>query len=106
VYIQYDEFELLELFCNEPIAVHEEEAGIFIYQTQDDYGFELIMNISVYEKKCSVSLSYKDYKKTIFNFEMSDVKEIKGKDDRMIIYYGVDKAINVYFKPNFSIFKE
>lgn len=104
MYIEYDEYELLELFCNEPISIHEKEAGMFIYSKQDSFGFKLIMNLSIYEKNCSICLTHKDLIKPIFDIKFDDVKRIKGESDKLIIYLENDgRNVIVYFKPNFIL---
>lgn len=104
MYIKYDEYELLELFANEPIAIDEKETGIFLYNQEDSYGFKLSMYISIYEYTCSISLSHRDLTKPIFDIGLNDVKCIKGKNDRLVIQQSdEEKDVVVYFKPNYAL---
>lgn len=102
MYIQINEYEMLELFCNEPISIQEKEAGMFIYRKQDTHGFELSMYISIYENICNISLSHKELTKSIFDFELEKVSKIDGHSDKMVIHQMTGNII-IYFKPNFSI---
>lgn len=102
MFVQYDEYELLELFESEPISIAEKEAGMFIYSLSDALGFKLVMNLSVYENQCNVSLSYAD--KTIFDFQLSNVKSIKSDGKHLRIYRkDNERDIIIGFKPNFSL---
>jgi len=103
LFIEFDEYELMELFCSEPISVHEKDAGIFIYQKQDKFGFDLVMNISVYERTCGISLNYVKYSAPIFDYTLKNVTSIKCYSQKMAIIYGNNETLNVYFEPNFGI---
>lgn len=48
MFIKFDEFELLELFCKEPIVLHEKETGMYIYSKQDKHGFCIYLFMSMY----------------------------------------------------------
>ena len=102
--MKYDEYEMLELFEDEPLVMFDEQIGIFTYRKMDDYGFELSFNISVHESQCSVSLSYKQFRGLIFNFELEDISQIKGENNRLTIL-GNDgnREVEISFKPHFSL---
>ncbi|MED4117272.1 hypothetical protein [Priestia megaterium] len=102
--MKYDEYEMLELFEDEPLVMIDEQTGIFTYRKIDDYGFKLSLTISVHESQCSVSLSYKHFKGLIFNFELEDINQIKGENNRLTIL-GNDgnKEVEISFKPHFSL---
>jgi len=104
MFIKYDEYELLELFASEPVEINEKEAGIFLYKQEDSHGFKLSMYMSIYEHVCSISLSYKDLVKPIFDIALNEVKCVKSKDDRLIIRQN-DKEHDaiIYFKPNYAL---
>ncbi|PFP14474.1 hypothetical protein COJ92_23530 [Priestia megaterium] len=102
--MKYDEYEMLELFEDEPLVMIDEQTGIFTYRKIDDYGFKLSFTISVHESQCSVSLSYKHFKGLIFNFELEDISQIKGENNRLTIL-GNDgnREVEISFKPHFSL---
>ncbi|EEG76139.1 conserved hypothetical protein [Dethiobacter alkaliphilus AHT 1] len=102
MFIQYDEYELLELFESEPILIAEKEAGMFIYSLSNALGFKLVMSLSVYENQCNVSLSYVD--DIIFDIQLSNVKSMKS-DGKQIRINRKENKIDVIigFKPNFSL---
>lgn len=102
--MKYDEYEMLELFEAEPLVMFDEQTGIFTYKKVDDYGFQLSLTISVHESECNVSLSYKHFKGLIFDFELKDINQIKGENNRLIIL-GNDgnRKVEISFKPNFSL---
>lgn len=102
--MKYDEYELLELFEAEPSVMVDYQTGRFMYSKDDDYGFHLLLMMSVHESQCSVSLSYKHFKGLIFDFELEDISEIKGKNNRLTIL-GNDgnREVEISFKPHFSL---
>jgi hypothetical protein len=102
--MKYDEYELLKLFEDEPLVMVDDQTGMFMYSKDDDYGFHLLLTMSVHESKCSVSLSYKHFKGVIFDFELEDISQIKGKNNRLTIL-GNDgnTEVEISFKPHFSL---
>lgn len=99
-----NQYELLELFENDPKILGEKEAGIYEYKRKDTYGFTLKMCIFLYDEYCSLTLSYKDFKTPIFDMGFNKINSIKCKDDKLIIRQaGNPKNIVVYFKPNYTL---
>ena len=104
MYIQYDEFQLLELFGSEPVLIVDEEAGIFMYSKGDYAGFKLILTISIYENECNLSLIHEKYPVPIFESKLKDVEKISGTSSELKIERrGSNKVISLRVKPNFSI---
>ena len=104
MYIKYDEYELLELFENEPVSVFDDEAGVFIYSRNDNLGFKLVMTMSIYEFECDISLNNDSYQKPIFEFKLKDVDSIKCEADKMLfIRKEREQSIIIHFKPNYSV---
>lgn len=104
MYIKYDEYELLELFENEPVSVFDEEAGVFIYSRIDNLGFKLVMTMSIYEFECNISLNYDSYQKPIFEFKLKDVDSIKCDGAKMMfIRKESEQNAIIHFKPNYSL---
>lgn len=104
MYIKYDEYELLELFENEPVSVFDEDAGVFIYSRIDNLGFKLVMTMSVYEYECNISLNHHNYQKPIFEFKLKDVDSIKCDNEKMFFNRkGDEQEVTIYFKPNYSV---
>lgn len=104
MYIKYDEYELLELFENEPVSVFDEKAGVFIYSRIDSFGFKLVMMISIYEFECNISLNHDNYKKPIFEFKLKDVDSIKCDGEKMqVIRKESEQSVIIHFKPNYSL---
>ncbi len=85
MFIRYNESELLELFENEPVAVAEPDAGMFIYSKTDTLGFKLVLTISVYEKECVLSLSYQSYSRPIIDLTLQNVTQMIGDSSKLII---------------------
>ncbi|MDR7246916.1 hypothetical protein [Priestia megaterium] len=102
--MKYDEYELLELFEAEPSVMVDYQTGMFMYNKDDDHGFHLLLVMSVHESQCSISLSYKHFKGLIFDFELEDISEIKGENNRLTIL-GNDgnREVEISFKPHFSL---
>jgi hypothetical protein len=104
MFIKYDEYELLELFENEPVVIGDKEAGMFIYSKNDDLGFKLVLTISIYEKECGLSLNYKNFKSSIFDFKLKDIDRITCDNQKLkLLSNNGDKNIEVTFKPIFSL---
>ncbi|MBP1756849.1 MAG: hypothetical protein H6Q59_3247 [Firmicutes bacterium] len=104
MYIKYDEYELLELFENEPVPVFDEEAGVFIYSRIDNLGFKLVMTMSIYEFECNISLNHDNYQKPIFEFKLKDVDSIKCDNGKMLLNRKEnEQSVIIYFKPNYSV---
>lgn len=105
MFIEYDEYMLLELFENEPIYLSNEEAGIVMYVKEDDSGFKLILTISTYERECNLSLNYRNFSNPIFEGNFKNVGKIIVFDNELKIMYSEEDAIAVSlsFKPNFVI---
>lgn len=104
--MKYNEYEMLELFEDEPVVMIDYQTGMFMYSKDDDHGFHLLLTMSVHESKCSVSLSYKHFKGLIFNFDLEDISQIKGENDRLKILGNDDNTeVEISFKPHFSLKK-
>lgn len=103
MYTEFNEYELLELFDKEPILIHDKESGVFLYSKDDEYGFKLTTTLSIYEMICDISLSFKKFKKSIFNFQFKEVKKVEKVDDKMILTYGKEnRKVSFSFYPNFA----
>jgi len=102
--MKYDEYEMLELFEDEPLVMFDQQTGIFTYRKSDNYGFKLSMTIWVHESKCSVNLGYTQFKGLIFDFELEDINQIKGENNRLTILGNDDnRKVEISFKPHFSL---
>ncbi|MGE6574286.1 hypothetical protein [Paenibacillus xylanexedens] len=103
MYIQYDEFLLLELFESDPISIADEEAGIFMYTKMDNVGFKLMLTISIYEKQCNLSLVHDQYSIPVFECKLDNVEELCTTTQGLTIRRPTSTNVIVTFKPNFSI---
>ncbi|SDF57356.1 hypothetical protein [Sporomusa acidovorans] len=105
MYIKYDEYELLELFENEPILVCGEEAGVFMYSNVDKCNVKIVMLFSVYENTCKVSLCHASHNdKTIFECNIVDVERLEcSKSTMKIVKIGGAVPISISFDPNYAI---
>lgn len=103
MFTKFNEYELLEIFENEPALVAEKETGIFVYSKENGHGFQLLLTLSIYEKKCNLSLAYCDFIKPIFDVELENVESIQCLDGKLRIISKDNDDIVIFFKPNFSI---
>ena len=104
MFIEYDEYELLELFESKAVSIYDEEAGKYMYVKTDKYGMKLILHIDVYEQTCSLSLTYEKYTKAIFEINETAVKRLIKKEATLEVVNNLDESVlKVYFRPNFSI---
>ncbi|MCF8886935.1 MULTISPECIES: hypothetical protein [Priestia] len=102
--MEYNEYELLELFEGKPVVMVDEQTGMFMYSKNDDYGFQLILTTWIHENKCSVSLGYEHFKGLIFDFELEDVNQIKGENNRLtILRNDGNTEVEISSKPHFSL---
>ncbi|GGJ30450.1 hypothetical protein GCM10008022_44070 [Paenibacillus hunanensis] len=78
---------LLELFESEPLYLPNEESGILMYVKEDDSGFKLILTISIYERKCDLSLNYYKFSKPIFEGDFQNIGRILATDNELKLLY-------------------
>jgi hypothetical protein len=97
-FIQYDEYELLELFQNEPVSVGDDVcAGILMYVYEDNNNFKWVFTLDVYRKVCTISITYKDY--SVFDGEFLNITEIRKRERDLIIRIkGMEKVKIKFFK--------
>ncbi|GAA0086287.1 hypothetical protein UT300007_27260 [Clostridium sp. CTA-7] len=101
MFIKYDEYELLELFCNEPISVGEVEAGELIYSLKDDKGFEIVMFMDVYRKICEVTITFQEL--IVFTCKIENVESINKIGDEMIMNDKSKSILKVKFKKQIGV---
>ena len=104
MWIKYNEYELLEFFRSLPVFIGSKEAGEFIYASKGENDVEIVMSVSVYEKKCQISLCINDY--PIFKASFENVEELQIDDKYetlKICQSGQAKNHIIYNKPNFFI---
>ncbi|TDL32830.1 hypothetical protein E2R51_09165 [Jeotgalibacillus sp. S-D1] len=96
MYIQYDEFDLLELFLKEPISISGDiNSGELIYSYRNVDSFEIVLTMDVYRQECSLSITYKDA--TIFTEDLKNVTSIIKKETELFIYLDKDPKLKVKF---------
>lgn len=101
--IIFDEYGLLELFCNEPNVI-DEQAQIFLYDSVDRFGFRLSLYFSAYDKNATVSLRCNNMPNPIFDIGVEEVHSITTLNSILTIIFGESKReLNVAFTPNFSL---
>ncbi|AZK45039.1 hypothetical protein [Paenibacillus lentus] len=103
MFIQFSEYDLLELFESEPISISDTEAGMFIYSKTDIQGLKLVLTVSIYEQECLLSLNHESYSIPIINLTLKDVTQISKNNDKLNFQFeNGEKNIDVLFKPNFA----
>lgn len=103
MYINYDEYELLELFCSDPNVI-DKDAGIFLYDTKDKFGFKFTLYFSIYDRQVAIRLSHNDLINPIFDIALTDVEKIEADSEKLSIYRkSHNLKVVVYFKPNFTL---
>lgn len=102
MFIKYDEFELLELFLNEPESLTGDmEDGEVSYTAKVQSGFELTVFIHTYQLECEIYLSYKD--KDIFSAVFQNVSKIIKKDSIMSFESDAKEIAEIYFGDLFNV---
>ncbi len=103
MFIKYNGYDLLELFCNEPRIINN-EADIFSYTAEDAFGFKFCMYVSIYDRNVVLQLDHHNYTEPIFYLDLKDVEKLEGEKEKLLIYREkIAKPIVVYFKPNFQL---
>jgi hypothetical protein len=102
--IEYDEYDLLELFENEPKMPYEEDVGIYEYTRKDAHGYTFKMNLYAYDATCILSLFHENLKFTLYEIDFQKVETIDCKEDKLFIHQANSKDdIVVYFKPTYTL---
>lgn len=81
--IEYNDLDLLILFCNEPKILNQ-EAKMFEYSTQEKHGFKLSLCFAVYDKSATVQLEYEN--QLIYKIDVSNVARISAEKDKIKIF--------------------
>lgn len=103
MFIKYNGYDLLELFCQEPKIIND-EADIFSYKTEDSFGLSLYMYVSTYDKNVLLQLEHKNYKKPIISLDLYEVERLHKEEERLkIIRAHSQKLVTVYFKPDLRL---
>ncbi|MCL1791212.1 MAG: hypothetical protein FWG40_07635 [Peptococcaceae bacterium] len=84
MYIEYDEYELIELFESEPTPILQKEAGMFIYGKNDNNGIRLTLSMSIYEMECSIGISVGEH--VVFETTLKNVESMRSKDKCLRIH--------------------
>ena len=103
MFTKYDEYELLELFENEPVVISEKEAGRFIYSKSDSSGISIMLAVSIYDKECEICLSMGE--RLIFETNLKKVDYLQSKDKCLRIHqnesiqdYLIYFGLNIFVK--------
>lgn len=96
MFIDYDEYDLLELFESEPVSITGNiEDGKLIYSYKDNQNFEVILTLDVYKQTSTVSITYNDA--IVFTGDFKNVTSIKKSDKAMLINVDDKETIRVKF---------
>ena len=101
MYIKYDEYEMLELFNNEPVSIGSVEEGELIYTYRDNKDFSVTLYMNVYAQLAELTLSYKE--NIVFNSKIKDVISVEKVGETLIIDSGDEKRIRLKFSPQVGV---
>jgi len=102
MFIEYDEYELLELFENEPVAIFKKEVGHFIYNKKDDRNINLGLTILTYEKECIIDLSLEE--QILFEVTLKEVEYLQSDGESLRIHQkDSSQDYLIFFKPSIFI---
>ena len=105
MFTEYNENELFELFENEPIIIAEKEAGMFIYTKIDNDEIKFTLSVSIYEKECSIFLSFKE--RLLFEATVTQVEYLQTIDKCLRIHSNkLPQDYLIYFNPRILIKSE
>ena len=99
--INYDEYELFELFESEPIISTVEE-GFFVYRKNFNSGIKILLSLWSYEKKCEIFISINE--NILFETTLRNVEYMRS-DGKCLRIHQKDADIDylIYFYPNFFV---
>ncbi|MCR6095417.1 hypothetical protein HXA31_11615 [Salipaludibacillus agaradhaerens] len=96
MFVKYDEYDLLELFQNEPMSIkgniYDEE---LIYTYKDQQNFKVILTLDTYKQTISLSITFNDA--IVFTGDFNNVTSIKKDDKYMVIYVNGEERLKVKF---------
>lgn len=96
MFIEYSEYELLELFQSEPISITGNlDDGELMYMYEDDRKFKLIFILDVHKQTVSLSITFKDL--LVFKGEFSNVTSMKKDDGILRVYTAGKENFKVIF---------
>lgn len=102
MFIKYDEYDLLELFQNEPVSITGNiDDGELIYSYQDSQNFKVILTLDVYKQTCSLSITYND--SIVFTGDFFNVTSIKKRDSDMVIHVDEEDRVKVKFSKQVGV---
>ncbi|MEW9677688.1 hypothetical protein ABRT01_16145 [Lentibacillus sp. L22] len=102
MFIKYDEYDLLELFQNEPVSITgNPDDGELLYSCKDSQNFKVILTLDVYRQTCSLSITYNDA--IVFVGDFTSVTSMKKFDNNMIIYIDEKEKIKVKFSKQIGV---
>jgi hypothetical protein len=103
IMIEYDEYELIELFGSIPKVI-DKEVGIYEYEHLDIYEFKCNLHFCVYDEYCSISLYYKNFANPVFDLGFNNIEKIRCANDKLIIQQKNNpEDIVIYFKPTYTL---
>ena len=104
IMIEYNEYDLLELFESEPKIAGEGKAGRYEYEKLDKNGFQFKLYFSLYDDLGSITLRYRDLHIPIFEMNLTHIESIICTGDRLTIQQkNNSKKVVAYFKPNYIV---
>jgi hypothetical protein len=104
---EYDEYELLELFGNEPIIKSLYEEGNFFYKKIGSDGINITLGLSIRQGECNIGLNFKG--RLIFQASLKDVEYLRSeeKNGRLRVHQnGSSQDYLIYFVPSLFIIVE
>lgn len=101
MFIKYDEYELLEMFEQEPKSIGDTEAGEVIYSKKDENNFELILFMDVYQKNIELTITYFD--RIVFNGKFDKVSKLYKNENDLIVQISGEDAIDIKFKKQLGV---
>ena len=100
--IKYDEYDLLELFGAEPIAIVDQITGIFLYNQVKKNGLELFFKFSTYEDSCSITLYLNSA--VVASVSLEDVISfVREEYSLRITLRNSDVQYLLHFRPSYCI---
>lgn len=101
--IEFDEYQLIELFESEPTII-DKEAEIYQYQLKDKLGLELFLYFSVYDQYVAIRLEHRELGIPIYDVEVKNVEEIRADNVKLlVIKQNQDQVAEIMLKPNFNL---
>lgn len=97
---KFNENDLIKLFPNQPINMHDDASCEYFCIRKDAQGSKLIMYMSAYEEVISLSLYYGEHETKVLEMDLKNITEAREQDGKLVIKQeGNHNKLIIHFEP-------